>query len=221
LRARVQRATQRAAALNESYLRRIGADLHDGPAQLIAYASLRLDSQTLTSSKTPSVERKGALRTVKTSLDDAMAEIRSICSGLMLPHIETDNLSDLIRRAIREHERRTGIVVALFVATTPTDLPTSAKICVYRFVQEALNNGYRHAGGIGQKVMQSLEDEQIVIEVADEGPGFDPKDVGPQKLGLAGLRDRVESLGGTFQLLSSNQGTTVRMSLSIEEMEQT
>jgi signal transduction histidine kinase len=220
LRARVQRATQRAAALNESYLRRIGADLHDGPAQLIAYASLRLDSQTLTSSKTPSAERKGALRTVKTSLDDAMAEIRSICSGLMLPHIETDNLSDLIRRAIREHERRTGIVVALFVATTPTDLPTSAKICVYRFVQEALNNGYRHAGGIGQKVMQSLEDEQIVIEVADEGPGFDPKDVGPQKLGLAGLRDRVESLGGTFQLLSSNQGTTVRMSLSIEEMEQ-
>jgi signal transduction histidine kinase len=68
--------------------------------------------------------------------------------------------------------------------------------------------------------MQSLDHEQIVIEVVDEGPGFDPKDVGPQKLGLAGLRDRVESLGGTFQLSSSNQGTTVRMSLSIEEMEQ-
>ncbi|MDK4718609.1 sensor histidine kinase [Rhizobium sp. CNPSo 3968] len=220
LRARVQRATQRSAALNESYLRRIGADLHDGPAQLVAYASLRLDSQTLTNPATAPDEREASLRTIKASLDDAMAEIRGICGGLMLPHIETDNLPGLLGRAIRAHERRTGVTVALSVGAIPADLSTSAKICIYRFVQEALNNGYRHAGGIGQKVVQSLEGGQIVIEVADEGPGFDPKDVGPQKLGLAGLRDRVESLGGTFQLLSSNRGTTVRMSLNIEEMEQ-
>ncbi|RKD69405.1 sensor histidine kinase [Rhizobium sp. WW_1] len=220
LRARVQRATQRAAALNESYLRRIGADLHDGPAQLVAYASLRLDSQTLINPAATSSEREASLRAIKSSLDDAMTEIRSVCSGLMLPHIETDNLTDLLRRAIRAHEQRTGVTVKLHATTTPLDLSTSAKICVYRFVQEALNNGYRHAGGVGQNVVQSLEDGQIVIEVADEGPGFEAKDVGPQKLGLAGLRDRVESLGGTFQLLSSHQGTTVRMSLNIEEMEQ-
>ncbi len=220
LRARVQRATQRAAALNESYLRRIGADLHDGPAQLVAYAALRLDSQTLVSPTASPDEREASLHTIKTSLDDAMTEIRGICSGLMLPHIETDNLTDLLKRAIRAHERRTGVTVALAVGTTPADLSTSAKICVYRFVQEALNNGYRHAGGIGQKVAQSFEDGQVVIEVSDGGPGFDPKNVGPQKLGLAGLRDRVESLGGTFQLLSSSRGTTVRMSLNIEEMEQ-
>ncbi|OED01302.1 MULTISPECIES: sensor histidine kinase [unclassified Rhizobium] len=220
LRARVQRATQRAAALNESYLRRIGADLHDGPAQLVAYASLRLDSQTLISSTASPEEREASLQTIKSSLDDAMTEIRGVCSGLMLPHIETDNLTDLLKRAIRAHEQRTGVAVALMVGTTPTELSTSAKICVYRFVQEALNNGYRHAGGIGQKVVQTFKDGQIVIEVADEGPGFDPKEVGPQKLGLAGLRDRVESLGGIFQLLSSNRGTIVRMSLNIEEMEQ-
>ncbi|WP_183872953.1 sensor histidine kinase [Rhizobium sp. BK491] len=221
LRARVQRATQRAAALNESYLRRIGADLHDGPAQLVAYASLRLDSQALISPTVSPEQREASLETIKSSLDDAMAEIRSVCSGLMLPHIETDNLTDLLKRAIRAHEQRTGVTVALLVGAAPTDLSTSAKICVYRFVQEALNNGYRHAGGIGQRVVQTLEDGQVVIEVADEGPGFDPKDVGPQKLGLAGLRDRVESLGGTFQLLSSDRGTIVRMSLNIEEMEQT
>ncbi|TXI05209.1 MAG: sensor histidine kinase [Rhizobium sp.] len=220
LRARVQRATQRAASLNESYLRRIGADLHDGPAQLVAYASLRLDSLALTSPTASPHEREASLNTIKASLDDAMAEIRSICSGLMLPHIETDKLSGLLRRAIGAHERRTGTTVALVVSLVSADLSTSAKICVYRFVQEALNNGFRHAGGIGQKVVQSLENGQVVIEVADEGPGFDPKDVGPQKLGLAGLRDRVESLGGTFQLLSSSRGTAVRMSLNIEEMEQ-
>lgn len=216
LRARVQRATQRAAALNESYLRRIGADLHDGPAQLVAYASLRLDSQALVNPAAPPDERETSLRAIKASLNDAMSEIRSICSGLMLPHIETDSLTDLLKRAIAAHERRTGVSVALSLSETSDDLSTSAKICVYRFVQEALNNGYRHGGGTGQKVVQSLEDRQIVIEVADEGPGFDPEHVGPQKLGLAGLRDRVESLGGIFQLLSSNRGTTVRMSLNTE-----
>lgn len=220
LRARVQRATQRATSLNESYLRRIGADLHDGPAQLVAYASLRLDSQTLTDPRTPAKERDASLTKIKASLDDAMTEIRGICSGLMLPHIETDSLADLLKRAVLAHEQRTGVSVELSLNKRPASLSTSAKICIYRFVQEALNNGYRHAGGIGQKVAQTSQDGLIIIEVMDKGHGFSMSDVSPQKLGLAGLRDRVESLGGVFHLFSSDRGTTVRMSLNIEEMEQ-
>ncbi|TGR64825.1 sensor histidine kinase [bacterium M00.F.Ca.ET.194.01.1.1] len=220
LRARVQRATQRATSLNESYLRRIGADLHDGPAQLVAYASLRLDSPKLADPRTPAEEREASVTNIKTSLDDAMAEIRAICSGLMLPHIETDSLAALLKRAIVAHEQRTGVTVDLLLNETPAYLSKAAKICIYRFVQEALNNGYRHAGGIGQKVTQSSEGSQVTVEVADEGHGFRMSDVSPEKLGLAGLRDRVESLGGVFHLFSSNRGTIVRMSLNIEEMEQ-
>lgn len=220
LRARVQRATQRATSLNESYLRRIGADLHDGPAQLVAYASLRLDSPKLADPRTSAEEREASLTNIKTSLDDAMAEIRAICSGLMLPHIETDSLAELLKRAIVAHEQRTGVTVDLLLNETPAYLSRAAKICIYRFVQEALNNGYRHAGGIGQKVAQSSERSQVTVEVADEGHGFSMSDVSPEKLGLAGLRDRVESLGGVFHLFSSDRGTIVRMSLNIEEMEQ-
>lgn len=220
LRARVQRATQRATSLNESYLRRIGADLHDGPAQLVAYASLRLDSPKLADPRTPAEEREASLTNIKTSLDDAMAEIRAICSGLMLPHIETDSLAALLKRAIVAHEQRTGVTVDLLLNETPAYLSRAAKICIYRFVQEALNNGYRHAGGIGQKVTQSSEGSLVIVEVADEGHGFRMSDVSPEKLGLAGLRDRVESLGGIFHLFSSDRGTIVRMSLNIEEMEQ-
>ncbi len=220
LRARVQRATQRATSLNESYLRRIGADLHDGPAQLVAYASLRLDSPKLADPRTSAEDREASLTNIKTSLDNAMAEIRAICSGLMLPHIETDSLAALLKRAIVAHEQRTGVTVDLLLNETPAYLSRAAKICIYRFVQEALNNGYRHAGGIGQKVTQSSERSQVTVEVADEGHGFRMSDVSPEKLGLAGLRDRVESLGGVFHLFSSDRGTIVRMSLNIEEMEQ-
>ena len=94
-----QRATQRAAALNESYLRRIGADLHDGPAQLIAYASLRLDSQTPTSSKT--CRWSGAAHR-QDQFDDAMAEIWEYPQWTDGAH-ETDNLRFYTRNG--EHER--------------------------------------------------------------------------------------------------------------------
>ncbi|NLS03397.1 sensor histidine kinase [Rhizobium sp. P32RR-XVIII] len=220
LRERVQRASQRAAALNESYLRRIGADLHDGPAQLIAYASLRLDSNTVTSRSTPKAIREREIASIKASLDEAMHEIRTICSGLVLPQIEAASLSDILERSVRAHQQRTGAPVELSISGGPDRLSPSGKICVYRFVQEALNNGYRHGGGVGQRVVQRVEGTRVSIEVADGGPGFDPDDIGSASLGLAGLRERIESLGGTFEIGFSAPGTVLSMTLNTAETEQ-
>jgi signal transduction histidine kinase len=220
LRTRVQRASQRASALNESYLRRIGADLHDGPAQLVAFASLRLDSNALTNPSTSAALREREIAAIKASLDEAMHEIRTICSGLVLPQIEAANLPEILERSIRAHRQRTGSAVGLSMSDTPEHLSPSAKICIYRFVQEALNNSYRHGGGIEQRVVQKTEGDRLIIKVVDGGPGFDPGDVEPTSLGLAGLRERIESLGGTFELQSSARGTIVSMSLSSEETEQ-
>ncbi|WP_117195969.1 sensor histidine kinase [Rhizobium terrae] len=220
LHARAQRASQRATALNESYLRRLGADLHDGPAQLVAYAALRVDSDVLTDPGTPPGKREEEVTTIKARLDEAMDEIRSICSGLVLPQIETAELPDLLRRAVNAHRQRTGLDVALSMADRSRPLSPSAKICIYRFVQEALNNGFRHGGGADQSVRQIFDGGHVVIEVADRGPGFDPASMRPEGIGLAGLRERIESLGGTFNISTSKHGTTVRMSLNVQEMEQ-
>jgi signal transduction histidine kinase len=221
LHARAQRASQRATALNESYLRRLGADLHDGPAQLVAYAALRVDSETLTDPGTPARRREEEVTSIKARLDEAMDEIRSICSGLVLPQIETSELPDVLRRAVNAHRQRTGSDVALTMSETPLAISPSAKICIYRFVQEALNNSFRHGGGIGQSVRQTVRGGHVVIEVSDGGPGFDPNAVRPGGLGLAGLRERIESLGGTFNIATSKHGTTVQMSLNVQDMEQT
>ncbi|MCC2687328.1 MAG: sensor protein kinase [Rhizobiaceae bacterium] len=218
LRLRVERASQRATAFNERFLRRIGADLHDGPAQLLAFAALRLDSAAVTDA--PAGEKRDReVQAIKSSLDEAMREIRSICNGLVLPHIEAAALPDILELAAVAHERRTGSAVELSRSGNAGPLSAPAKICIYRFVQEALNNGFRHAGGRGQRVTQTCRDGRVVIEVSDNGPGFDPGSVRPQGLGLAGLRQRVESLGGRFDLASSAAGTRVSMSLDTEEME--
>ncbi|MFA1625412.1 sensor histidine kinase [Rhizobium mongolense] len=220
LRERVQRASERVTALNESYLRRIGADLHDGPAQLIAYASLRLDSRTVVSASTSPVTREREIASIKASLDEAMREIRTICSGLVLPQIEAASLSEILERGVHAHRQRTGTIVDLVTSSIPVCLSPSAKICIYRFVQEALNNAYRHGGGAGQRVIQRLQGNCVSVDVADDGPGFSPDDVGPTSLGLAGLRERVESLGGTFEITFAAPGTIVRMTLNTEETEQ-
>lgn len=216
LRLRMERASQRATALNEQYLRRIGADLHDGPAQLLAFAALRLDSAAVTDAPA-SRKREREIRAIKSSLDEAMREIRNICNGLVLPHIEAAALPDVLKLATSAHERRTGSTVELTQSGDAGQISAPAKICIYRFVQEALSNGYRHGGGAGLKVKQSCRDGRVVIEVSDSGPGFDPES--SEGLGLAGLRQRVESLGGRFDLKSSAKGTTVTMSLNSDEME--
>jgi signal transduction histidine kinase len=214
----MERASQRATALNEQYLRRIGADLHDGPAQLLALAALRLDSAAVTDAPAGR-KREREVLAIKASLDEAMREIRNICNGLVLPHIEAAALPDVLGMAAGAHERRTGSAVELSCSGDAGQLSAPAKICIYRFVQEALNNGYRHGGAAGLKVTQSCRDGRVVVEVSDSGPGFDPESVRPEGLGLAGLRQRVESLGGRFDLQSSPRGTTVTMSLNSDEME--
>lgn len=209
---RIQGASRRASALNERYLRRIGADLHDGPAQLVAFAALRLDSQVIVG-QSSTEEREREAESIKTSLDEAMDEIRSICTGLVLPHIEAGSLSEILSTAVAAHEHRTDTNVWVNLASATPVLSSAEKICIYRFVQEALNNAYRHAGGVGQTVTSIWTGPHLVIEVADGGQGFDPDSVSSDGIGLAGMRERVESVGGLFMLRSSSAGTIVRMSL--------
>ncbi|QND57696.1 sensor histidine kinase [Mesorhizobium huakuii] len=215
LRQRVQRASRRATALNERYLRRIGADLHDGPAQLVALAALRMDSPVFSGDGHWGESRSTEVAMIRKTLEDAMREIRGICTGLVLPQIETAATMDILRLAVNEHERRTGTSVAL---TLPRHLPepgASEKISIYRFVQEGLNNAYRHGRAKDQAVRAGMKSGRLFVEVSDGGPGFDPARV--EGLGLAGLRERVESIGGQFQTLTGAHGTRLVISLSIEE----
>lgn len=215
LSARVQKASQQTAALNERFLRRVAADLHDGPAQLVAYASLRVDSDMILDCKVPRLKRASEVATIKNSLDEAMQEIRDICHGLALPEIEGWDVRELLQRVVSGYQSRTGVTVELMTKDMPWEISPAEKICIYRFVQEALNNGFRHAGARGQMVEQRLDDGCIVVTVRDQGTGFDPRNVKTKGLGLTGLCERVESLGGRFQIVSGNSGTTLTMSLKL------
>lgn len=208
LRKRVQRASSKAADLNERLLKRVSADLHDGPAQLLALASLRLGDAHLAVGSS-----SGELSQIRGHLDQAMQEIRDICRGLALPQIESLELPQLVKGAAEAHAKRTGTHVDVGLAGEASRLTQAEKICVYRFVQEGLNNAFRHAGGVGQQVISDYTDGVLSLTVADTGQGFDAASSGPEALGLAGLRERITSLGGDFAMVTSPAGTRLSMTL--------
>lgn len=211
---RIRHAAARTTALTEMERRRIGADLHDGPAQALAFAMLRLDAVE---------SRHGAgeeLSAVRDAVADALSDVRSIATGLRTPELESQPLPDLVRRVVADHERRAGTSVEVEVAALPTDAPLATKIALYRVLAEALSNATRHGGGTKLRVSgRTVDDGFVAVEVQDAGPGFDPAaDRDPANLGLAGMRERAELLGGSLEVRSSpGSGTSVRVVLPLRE----
>jgi signal transduction histidine kinase len=215
LRLRVERASSRAVALNERFLKRISADLHDGPAQLLALAALKLGDAKVPSETAD--DRRAELEPIRRHLDEALREIREICRGLTLPQIERLDLERLLQTVVETHEHRTGTKVTLQSPEEAPAMSISERICIFRFVQEGLNNAFRHAGGLNQVVAASVSGRWLEVSVSDQGRGFDPGNYSGVGLGLAGLRERIESLGGEFGMESSPHGTRLTMVLKLAE----
>jgi len=212
LRTRVERAAQNATEDNERLMRRLGYDLHDGIAQLIGLALLRID-------RVQGTERdKDNLKKIQKALADALGDIRNLCRGLLLPEVQNHTIGEALTFMIRQHERRTGTSVACSISDLPDQAAPFIKMALCRFVQECLNNAFKHAGGQDQRVSASWDGRTILIEVADKGPGMDvvDGDLGKDRLGLAGLRDRIESIGGELTVRTApGAGTRLTASLPL------
>lgn len=202
LHGRLRRAADRTTALNEAGLRRIGSDLHDGPAQTLALALLRID------------ELQGA-EVVSDAVSSALGDLRLIAAGLRSPSFEPLTMAQVVERGAREHERRTGQPVRVSVTGSSADAPVVAKIGVYRVLQEALSNAARHAAGADIEVRLAHDKDMVRLEVRDRGPGFDPGSVRSDALGVAGMRERAELLGGTFEIGARDDGPGTAVLLAL------
>lgn len=202
LRLRLQGAADRTTALNEAGLRRIGSDLHDGPAQTLALALLRLD------------ELEGS-EVVSDAVASALADLRLIASGLRSPSFEPLSVAEVVQRGVREHEQRTGAKVGLRITGEGADVAVVVKIGLYRVLQEALSNAMRHAPGATVEVALAMDADEIRLEVADRGAGFDPSDIREGALGIAGMQERAQLLGGEFRIGRREDGPGTRVTFLV------
>jgi signal transduction histidine kinase len=212
LRARVTSANSRNVKVSDQVLSRVGADLHDGPAQLLSFALLRLHEVSAGLPEDLKARKIDAIDAVTRATQDALTEIRNISAGVSIPEVDRMTASAVLHLAIDQHERRTGTIVDETIADLPANLPSSIKTCAFRLVQEGLNNAYRHARGHGQAVRAIQNNDLLTIEISDQGPGFlaCSQTAGNGTLGLCGLRHRIEALGDSFNVHSDvGAGTTL------------
>src|SRR5690606_34094948 len=107
------------------------AEIHDGPAQLVGLAVLKVEQVRRATGKQ---KREEVLSAIEKVLGDALRDMRAIARGLMLPEIASLSLPDTVRQVARVHEQRTGTKVAVHCTETPHNIPEALRICLYRFV---------------------------------------------------------------------------------------
>ena len=193
---------------NEQLLARVGSDIHDGPLQLMTLAILQM-TRSSKDGATLSVE---ALKPAVALTTEAMTELRNISVGLVLPELSGLTLDQTLMLAIQRHEGATGTVVSHHLVGLDHRVESDVQVCLYRVVQEALSNAFRHSAGRGQMVAGRHADGSIQIDISNSPSGAAPADDPMRpKLGLRGMRLRLEAVGGTMSVEMREDRTIVRV----------
>jgi signal transduction histidine kinase len=227
LKERVIKAADRASQQNEKFLQRVSADIHDGPSQDLGFALMQIknlnDSLTEKNASDHSLptEWSKGLSQTKAAIESAMKDLRALSADIELPDIASLSIDTIAQRVVRDFNMKTGVVVDLEVPNQHVQASLRDKIAIYRVLQESLANIYRHAPNAACHVMLKTRANSLILEISDKGPGFDPQAALKKKrLGLAGMRQRIEVLGGSFQLITTlGAGTTVLVTLPIIDID--
>jgi signal transduction histidine kinase len=214
-------ASLRLFAAGERELQRIVLDMHDGPVQDIFAAVSHLQLLQRELSGQPALSRRADQSAQL--LERALGEIRTLIGVFRPPGFERRSLGEILEGLTVQHEAMTDQVVELTMSDDLGDCTLPAKIALYRILQEALANGFRHAGATKQMVSVERVAEGVQLTVTDDGRGFDPStvlaaeaNVGVEggHFGLRGIQDRIGMLGGTFTLESVvGKGTVLSVTI--------
>lgn len=188
---------------------RISRDLHDQIGQALTALLLGLD-QNLENPDRPSLQRLKELTSV------TLADVRRIALDLRPSVLDELGLEAGIRRYARDVHERYGLDVSVLV-NLPARLQHQEEVVLYRVVQEGLTNVVRHARARRASVVVTSYNSYVQCVVEDDGVGFDEKGLLPgEQVGLMGMRERLDVLGGSLRIESAPaEGTTLYARLPV------
>ena len=214
LRAQALDASTSMTEHTDNMLRTIGSDLHDGPSQLISFGLLKVER--VRRAKT-SAQRATELHDLETNLARAMSDIRNIARGLALPAVEGIILSKVIEQAVSMHVERTGMDVETDIHLARVMTTSPVNVCTFRFVQEGLNNAFRHSRSNTAKVEAGVDADGMFRLVVTSAASKRSNVRGDGGMGLKGLKARVDTLGGDFGFTSIEGCTHMVMQLELKD----
>jgi PAS domain S-box-containing protein len=197
--------------------RRFGRELHDSVGQCLAVLKMGMDSLK---SDVPAnrKETEKQLGECLSLAEQAIREVRTISYLLHPPMLEEMGLSTAISWYLDGFGKRSGIQTTLeLIPPEFGRLPQDIELALFRILQESLTNVHRHSGSPTAHVRMAIEKGSVTLEVRDDGKGIPPSvlelapdTLGKMGVGLRGMNERMRQLGGELELVSNENGTTIR-----------
>lgn len=217
--AQLQTLLSETVDVQERERQRIAQDMHDGTNQLLIGALLELKSAHKRLGNGDLDLAENSLQTVQNILHRVEAEIKNVIHDLRPPTLDALGLAPAAKRYAERYETYTGLPCCVTVEGEPIRLPSRTEISIYRLMQEALQNASIHANATQTEVVLTFAPNTLQLAVVDNGCGFDLTAVSQNNsghLGLLGMQERAESLGGHLTITTSpDEGTTVTLQVPI------
>ncbi|HEY6464659.1 MAG TPA: response regulator [Candidatus Acidoferrales bacterium] len=209
LNADMQRASGRMIAAQDEERRRIARELHDGLGQELSLAKVLIDGLVVADGKGRAGEASGLIAS-------ALQQLRSLSHLLHPPLLDELGLECAVRWYLEGLTKRSGIDTSLEVE--PSEFPrlvAQLENTIYRIIQEALTNAFRHSGTSKVCVTLRKKGEYVSLAIRDFGKGI-PEDIaafrpGTLGVGVSGMRQRVKEFGGELKLAKADPGTLVEV----------
>ena len=193
----------------EDERKRISRELHDETSQ--ALTSLMLTMRVL-SEDAPNQEQKAALLLARDVAADILREVRDLAIELRPPVLDDLGLAAAIERFSENFALRHGLKIDLNTSGRQASVEDQIAVALYRIVQEGLSNVVKHSGATTVAISITFETDRITVAIADNGKGISDSDLiraqKENRLGLFGMRERVELLQGRFTIGRSCLGGT-------------
>jgi signal transduction histidine kinase len=194
---------------------RLARDLHDSVAQTLYGLTLQSEaaSRKLAAGQSDAVQTY--LDQIQEDAKQTLQETRLLIFELRPPILESSGLAAALKARLDSVEARSGLTMQLNLEEI-SGLPSHVETGLYRIAQEALNNAARHAGSGKLNVLLMHSNGVVILEIADDGVGFDTAAVPAGSVGLKGMAERVEQLNGRMTIESGPQkGTKVRVEIPL------
>ena len=207
--AELRASRARLVAAQDAERQRIERDLHDGVQQDIVSLLSQL-SLARTQLRRDRAKAESTLAELQTQTGAVLGELRQLVQGIHPPVLTDRGLLEAVEAKLAQIP--VGVRLHVDPELRGARFDADAEAAAYFFVSEGLTNAMKHAAAVTLSVRLAVEDEQLVVEVVDDGTGFVPASA--RGSGLTGLRDRIEAVGGEMHVRSS-PGTGCRLEATV------
>ena len=215
--AQLHAQVQQMVIIEERY--RLSREMHDGLAQTITAMGWQLDHLKNLLKKEDYQTARQELSTIRQTTREIYMDVREAIDGLRLAGEHPDGLAGALAEYVKDFHARTGIQTDFRLIGELCPLPPETVLQLQRIAQEGLTNARKHANAQHVWVQLQRTSHRIEMTIADDGQGFDPNlPRGRHHVGLSSMRERIQSLGGSFTLATSpNQGTRITVTTPVKK----